>query len=134
MPNRYAVLDDGALVVERWTGTVTHDELISHERDQIKDKSIRPGAAVLAYAADATFETGRERVHELSDLYGKNDVSMERCAVVVNDEAYDRAQLFAAQGTGFGVSIVVFNDIDAACKWLAVDPAEIKTRLEQLKA
>ncbi len=133
MPNSYVVLDNGALVVEHWTGTVTHDELISHERDQINDRTIKPGAAVLAYAADATFETGQEEVHELSGLYGRNDISMEKCAVVVNDDAYDRAQLFAAQGAGYGMSIVVFNDIDSACEWLAVDPAEIKSQLKALK-
>ena len=134
MPNSYVVLDDGALVVERWTGTVTHDELIAHESKQIKDKSIKAGAAVLAYAADASFETGQERVHEVSDLYDRGDLSMEKCALVVNDDAYDRAQLFAAQGAGFGVSIVVFNDLDDACRWLAVDSAKIKAQLEELTA
>ena len=133
MPNSYIVLDSGTLVIERWTGTVTHDELISHERDQIEDRSIKPGAVVLAYAADASFETDPEEVRQLSDLYGRGDIAMEKCAVVVNDDAYDRAQLFAAQGTGHGVSIVVFNDVEAACEWLGVDPVKVKSTLKGLK-
>ncbi len=133
MPNSYIVLDNGTLVVERWTGTVSHDELISHERDQIEDQSIAPGAAVLAYAADAVFETDPDKVHELSSLYNRGDLAMEKCAVVVNDDAYDRAQLFAAQGAGHGVSIVVFNDVESACKWLGVDPVKVKSTLKGLK-
>ncbi len=133
MPNSYIVLDSGTLVIERWTGTVTHDELISHERDQIEDRSIKPGAVVLAYAANASFETGPEEVRQLSDLYGRGDIAMEKCAVVVNDDAYDRAQLFAAQGTGHGVSIVVFNDVEVACAWLGVDPVKVKSTLKGLK-
>jgi hypothetical protein len=133
MPNSYVVLDNGTLVVERWTGTVSHDEVIAHERAQIEDRSIKPGAAVLSYAVDASFETHQEDLHQITDLYGRSDIAMEKCAVVVNDDAYDRAQLFAAQGTGHGVSTVVFNDVESACKWLGVDSVRVKSTLKGLK-
>lgn len=32
MPNIYAVLNSGSVVVEFWTWQVTHDELLAHER------------------------------------------------------------------------------------------------------
>jgi hypothetical protein len=51
------VLGDGELVLERWTGTVTHEELIAHERAQIRDPAIKPGAVMLVDATLARFET-----------------------------------------------------------------------------
>ena len=132
MPNSYVVVDHGRLVLECWTGNVTHDELISHERTQLKDRSIKPGAAVLAYAVDATFETPSDMVHEVSDLYDSSDNPLEKLAVVVNDDTYDRAQLFSAQSVGFGISIVVFNDVESACAWLDVDPVKVKKQLRDI--
>ena len=47
MPNNYAVLNSGSVVVEFWTGPVTHDELLAHERRHLSDPLIKAGASVL---------------------------------------------------------------------------------------
>lgn len=69
MPVNYVVLNRGGLVLESWTGPISHQELIAHETQHLSDPSVNPGASVLADATQATFETAPELVHELSDLY-----------------------------------------------------------------
>jgi hypothetical protein len=135
MPHTYVVEDNGTLVLERWTGNVTHDELIAHERGQLQDTSIKPGAVALAYAPEASFETSYEKVHELSDLFGEpgNKTHIAKYALLVNDATYDRAQMFARQAEKYGVSIIVFNAVDTACVWLGVNPAQTMMRLKTLK-
>lgn len=40
MPVEYVVLNQGALVLEVWTGTISHDEVLAHERRHLSDSSI----------------------------------------------------------------------------------------------
>jgi hypothetical protein len=127
-------LGDGQLVLERWTGTVTHEELIAHERAQIRDPAIKPGAVMLVDATLARFETPLEAVHELSDLYaGDIERRIAKCAMLVNDDTYQQAQLFAAQAAKLGISIIVFNLIDTAYLWLGIDRDQTLTRLRSIK-
>jgi hypothetical protein len=72
MPVEYVVLNQGALVLEFWTGTISHDEVLAHERRHLSDSSIAPGASVLVDAIRASFETTLEAVHEVTDLYRRS--------------------------------------------------------------
>jgi hypothetical protein len=72
MPVEYVVLNQGALVVELWMGTISHDELLAHERQHLSDSSIARGASVLVHAVNALFETKTEAVHEVTDLYRRS--------------------------------------------------------------
>jgi hypothetical protein len=134
MPNNYVVRNDGNLVFERWIGVITHEELITHEQRQLQDTSIKPGAAVLADAREATFETEAPDVHELSDLYGRSDnpARMGRCALLVNDETYRRAQLFAKQSQQHAITIIIFNALDTACKWLGLDADQAREEIKHI--
>lgn len=40
MPVEYVALNQGALVPELWTGTISHDEVLGHERRHLSDSSI----------------------------------------------------------------------------------------------
>ena len=134
MPNAYMVAGDGKVVLERWIGTVTHEELLAHERAQIRDPAIRPGAVMLVDATQARFETPLEAVHELLDLHrAADDRRVVKCAMLVNNETYEQAQLFAAQAGKLGVSIIVFSLIDTACLWLGIDRDQTLTQLRSIK-
>lgn len=50
MPVEYVVLNQGTLVLELWTGTISHHELLAHERRHLRDSSVVCGASVLADA------------------------------------------------------------------------------------
>ncbi len=70
MSVKYAVLNDGKLVIERWVGEISHAELIEHEKQQLNDTSIAQRAVVLADARQAVFpETTSINIHELTDLH-----------------------------------------------------------------
>ena len=36
MPVEYVVLNQGALVLERWTGTISQEEVLAHERPEVR--------------------------------------------------------------------------------------------------
>lgn len=134
MPNRYAVYDQGATVIEVWTSRVPHHELIFHERSQLQDSSIHPGAVVLVDARRASFETDVNHVHELADEYRRTGekVQFAKIALLVSNETWDRAQLYARQATSYGVATIAFSSITTACTWLGLDLQVSQDRLRSL--
>jgi hypothetical protein len=136
MPVKYVVLNQGTMVVELWTGTISHDEVLAHERRHLSDSSIALGASVLVDATSASFETTPEAVHEVTDLYRRSGEKLRVgiSAVLVNTSAYDRARLYERQATDFGVRVILFNSLDVACVWLGIDVMVASTELKKLRA
>jgi hypothetical protein len=136
MPVEYVVLNQGALVVELWTGTISHDEVLAHERRHLSDSSIARGASVLVDANNASFETTPEAVHEVIDLYRRSGENLRvgKSALLVNRLAYDRAQLYERQASDCGVTVILFNSLDIACTWLGIDVMTVRKELERLRA
>ena len=136
MPVEYVVLNQGALVVELWTGTISHDEVLAHERRHLSDSSIARGASVLVDANNASFETTPEAVHELADLYRRSGENLRvgKSALLVNRLAYDRAQLYERQASDCGVTVILFNSLNIACTWLGIDVTVASTELKKLRA
>ena len=136
MYNNYAVLNEGSVVVEFWTGQVTHDELLAHERRHLGDPSVKPGAAVLVDAERAHFGTTVDEVKELADLYGLviGRLKVGRMALLVNKETYERALIFLKEVEGYGVKVIVFNSLDIACTWLGLDAYVARKQLQILQA
>jgi hypothetical protein len=136
MPNNYAVLNEGSVVVEFWTGPVTHDELLAHERRHLSDPSIKVGAAVLVDAERAQFGTTVDEIKEVTDLYGQviGRLRVGRMALLVNKETYERALVFLKEAEGYGVKVIVFNSIDIACTWLGLDVNAARNQLQALQA
>jgi hypothetical protein len=136
MPVEYIVLNQGALVVEFWTGTISHDEVLAHERRHLSDSSIAPGASVLVDAIRASFETTLEAVHEVTDLYRRSGKKLRvgKSAILVNQLAYDRARVYERQASDCGVTVILFNSLDVACIWLGIDSQTARTELEKLRA
>jgi hypothetical protein len=135
MPVEYVVLNQGALVLELWTGTISHDELLAHERRHLSDSSIARGASVLVDATSASFETTPEAVHEVTDLYRRSGEKLRvgKSAILVNESAYDRARLYERQAADLGVRVILFNSLDVACTWLGIDVTMAWTELKKLR-
>jgi hypothetical protein len=136
MPIEYVVLNQGTLVLELWTGTVSHAELLAHEQRHLSDSSIAHGASVLADATHASFETTPEEIHQLIDLYRRHGEKMRvgKCALLVNEAAYDRARLYERQATDLGVRVILVNTLGIACTWLGVDLLTVLEELKKLRA
>jgi len=136
MPNTYTVLQGGNVVVEFWTGQVTHAELLEHERRHLSDPSIQVDASVLVDAESAHFGTTAEQVRDLVSLYGQiiGRLKVGRKALLVNQETYDRALILIKEVEGYGVRGIVFNSLDIACIWLGLDFDMVRKQLQALKA
>lgn len=136
MPNNYAVLNDGSVVVELWIGQVTHEELLAHERRHLSDSSIKTGASVLVDAERAHFGTTIDEIKEIADLYGQTvgRLKVGRVALLVNKETYQRALVFLKEVEGYGVKVIVFSTLDVACTWLGLDVGVVQNELLALRA
>lgn len=136
MPNSYAVLNGGSVVVEFWIGQVTHDELLAHERRHLSDPSVKAGASVLVDAQRANFGTTVEEIKDIADLYGRviGKLKVSRMALLVNKETYERALVFLKEVEGYSVKVIVFNSLDIACTWLGLDVNVARTQLQALQA
>jgi hypothetical protein len=135
MPCKYTVLREGRMIVEQWVGTLGYEALIEHKTQQRSDPDIQAPASVLSDCRMATVEISREAIDQLSaqehDLQGE---AVQRYAFLVKPEVYERVQRFGEGVSPIGKSVRIFNHLDSACRWLELDPAEIKLLITSLSA
>ncbi|MDO8356062.1 MAG: hypothetical protein Q7U76_06700 [Nitrospirota bacterium] len=136
MPVKYVVLNQGSLVLELWTGAVSHDEVLAHVRQHLSDASIAHGASVLVDATGASFETSTEAVHEVTDLYRRSieKLRVGKAALLVNELTYDRARVYEKQSIDLGMRVILFNSLDVASAWLGVDVTRAREAFEKLRS
>ena len=124
MPVKYVVVNDGRLVIERWSGRIPHAELIEHEKRQLSDTSIVRGAIGLADARHAVFpETALSMIPELADTLAdpENKTSISRYALLVASETWEQAKVFEKEAKKHGITIITFSLLESACDWLGID-------------
>ena len=136
MPVTYVVLNQGSLVLELWMGAISHEEVLTHERQHLSDASIARGASVLIDATGASFETSMEAVHEVTDLYRRSieKLRVGKVSLLVNASTYDRAQVYEKQATDLGMRVILFNSLDVASAWLGVDVTRAREAFEKLRS
>lgn len=134
MPVSYSVLNGGNLVIECWTGPISHEELLAHEHQQINDQSIHPRYSILVDATGAEFETTLEKIQEMTDFYQTSTRAEKvKCALLVSEEAYQLAMRFANQAKGYGIRVILFASLEVACIWLGIDPKMAMEELAKLR-
>ena len=136
MPDKYVVLNDGTLVIERWQGEISHLELFEHEMKQLNDASITRDAIALADTRQATFpETTPEMISELVKLHTHpdNKTHISKYALLVKDETWDQAKALEDGAKDHNVTIITFMSLDVACTWLGIDTDETARHLESLE-
>ena len=136
MPVTYIVLNQGSLVLELWTGMVSHEEILTHVRQHLSNASIARGASVLIDATGASFETATEAIHEVTDLYRRSieKLRVGKVSLLVNASTYDRAQVYEKQATDLGLRVILFNSLDVASAWLGVDVTRAREAFEKLRS
>ncbi len=134
MPGRHLVVNDGKLVIEKWVGTISHAELLSHEKEHFLDTSIADGAKVLIDAREAEFpETTSDRVVEMVALYPESKSRMSACAALFRSDYFERAKLWETQMRQHGVRVVLFNSFNVACTYLGIDPAQTQGLIDSIE-
>jgi hypothetical protein len=136
VPCRYAVLDDGRQVVERWSGDVVAEEIVAHEEAQVADPRIVAGAVGLADLRSARF-TG-PRPFDLSGLVRAHAragpaARFERFALLAETpDVFFKSRTLEESMERLGIRVVVFTSLRTACDWLGVDPRRIVATLAAL--
>ena len=127
MPCEVVVLNGGKLVLERWTGLVTFEEVAAHNRDLLRDPSIAQGAAALIDCRTALIALPVERVGELAAAHGNTAgrFKIGRFAFVMSADSDAHAQAFTREVHKHGITAIVFTSLGVACQWLGVDPADV---------
>ncbi|MDH5330262.1 MAG: hypothetical protein OEW27_09965 [Aquincola sp.] len=128
MPCKYVVVHEGRMIVEQWVGTIGYAELVDHKTRQRADPAVKAPASVLSDCTLADVEISPEAIDRLSDLEPdqRGQAAVQRYAFLVKPEVYQRAQRFADRVSAIGTTVRMFNNRDAACRWLDLDPAEVR--------
>jgi hypothetical protein len=135
MPCKYAVLNEGRMVVELWVGALGYEALIEHKTQQRLDPAIRPPASVLSDCRLATVEISPEAIDQLSALENDHQgQAVQRYAFLVKPEVYERANRFRSGVSPLGKSVLIFNRLEAACRWLELNAAEVSAVIASLRA
>jgi len=135
MPCHYAVLQEGHMIVEQWVGALSYEALIVHKAQQRLNPDIKPPASVLSDCRLAIVEITPEAIDQLSaQEHDHQGHAVQRYAFLVKPEVYQRAQRFGDGVSPIGKSVRIFNNLDPACRWLGLDPAEITVLIHTLNA
>jgi hypothetical protein len=138
MPVKYSVLNDGALIVERWEGSLDREGLLSRALERCEDGRIRPGAVLFAdYRAARLGEVTLAALEELGGVGRRQHV---RTAVLVHEANWAQARAAEVQADHPGLEVCCFNllgvssreMVEAACQWLGVDPDLVEAELRRL--
>ena len=136
MPCRYAVLEGGRWVVERWSGDVDAADIVAHEEEQILEPRIAPGAAGVADLRPARFPGPHP--YDLSGLVAAHDRAGEtslfaRFALVSETpEVFLKSRTLEEKMARLGIRVVVFTSMGTACAWLGIDSARVSAALAEL--
>lgn len=132
----YDVILEGRMVLEYWSGKVTRDDVVEHERRHLADPRIILGASVLIDANEAYFGIAEKEVREIMDsLYGSfpRPLRIKKCALLVNSQTYPLAQAYEKEGITYGISAIAFSNLAIACTWLGLDAKIVESHLERIK-
>lgn len=95
MPVIYAMIEDSKVALQYWSGRVTRDDMVTHERHHLMDPRITPGASVLVDARESHCGLTQEEVHEVIDALYANfptPLRIKTCAFLVNAQTYALAE------------------------------------------
>lgn len=133
----YEVIENGQMVIEYWSGKVDRHDVAIHSKEHLSDTRIVPGASALVEARDARFGIALEDVADLVDsLYADyvGRLKIRKCAVLVDSITHDLARAYERTAGKYGINVIVFNDLDIACKWLGVGVDTVSKLLDRMKA
>jgi hypothetical protein len=138
MPVKSAVVNDGSLIVERWTGAITRAELLEQARALARDDRVQPGAVKFSdFRAASLHAIGLEALEALAAQVGRRHV---RTGLLIHERDWSRARAAEAQVELEGLEVACFNLLGAtpweiiatACQWLGVDPDQVAVELARL--
>ena len=120
-----------------WAGLVTAAEFLTHARKLTSDPDWPPYrrlhiADLLNASTDASIDP--ETLLKAAGIFAEKPETISNMkAAVVASEIFMKATAFERLMATTQLSIIVFNGLDTACKWLGIDSAETKNALQDLR-
>lgn len=135
MPLTYSIELNGSLILAIASGTVTNQDLSEYVSSLAKDARVKPGMKELIDlrgAAGAEVTSNGLLSLATFTLSQKERFRGIKCAIVADrDLAFGLARMYEAYSEGEGIPVdrKVFREFDEACRWLGIDPGDVKRRL-----
>lgn len=134
MTNTYGIYNSGSVVLEYWCGRVGAQELFQHQRLQEVDSGIADHATTIVDFREVIFDISDEEVVQFAHAFTQDiQCQKKRMALVICDEDWDRASLYAQQVWREDVEVIAFHTMEAACAWLNLDASNIESKINELK-
>jgi hypothetical protein len=134
MPCKYSIERNGKLVIERWFGVVSPDEILAQKDVLLRNEDVASDASVLSDCRDAEFVISQEALQLFAKAEEKasDESRIRRYGFLVRDDVYQQAQFFSDSVKPFGVTAIVFDSFDVACAWVGMEPATIRKMMDGL--
>lgn len=119
-----------------WAGVVGADEFLAHVRRLSSDADWPPpGHLHLSDLRTASLDPSLDdaTISEAAVLYARHRHKIEKMKVaIVAGTAFDKAVVFERVLERHGATVIVFNFLDSARKWLNIDAEEVDRALQEL--
>jgi len=120
-----------------WEGVVTADQFLDHVRQLSSDINWPPPKRLhLSDLQRTSLDPSMNEpiIIKAAHIYGEQrDKIADMKVAVVAGEAFNEAVIFERVISRYGASVVVFNLLHTACKWLGIDVDEAETMLRGLR-
>lgn len=123
--NSIYIVWDGEINIETWL-------------DQVNKLSAEPDwpaiSRVVTDTRTASTSVSLDDIEKAAALFGARPEALRnKKLAVLATGIFGRARAFSTLLERFGVSTIVFNDLDTACIFLGLDPADAGQRLDELR-
>ncbi len=134
---RYYIDQEKGITFVLWDGVVTADEFLAHVRHLSSDVNWPPPERLhISDLRRTSLDPSMDEaiITKAAKMYGEQQdkIANMRVAIVAGD-AFDKAVVFERVISRYGASVIVFNVLNTACKWLGIDVTEAKPMLQRLR-
>jgi hypothetical protein len=125
----------GATLVA-WADVVTGEQFLAHVGRLSSDPRWPPAARLhLTDLRMASLDSSLDdaTIEKAAELYGRHRQKIENMKVaIVAGKAFERAAVFERVLERHGATVIVFNFLDTARKWLNLDGSEVERAMHEL--
>lgn len=125
-----------SLNVSVWQGEITSDEGRLHMAALAADPEWAAGRSiVIDLTRVAATPTPAGDVAESAEAFLQNlaGPALQAKWAIVADQTFERARAFGERVEYAVPRLIVFNNLETACTWLGVDPADVRAIAEDLR-
>lgn len=132
----YGVIQNGSIVLQYWTGSVTRDDIIVQQHDCLSDPRIKPNTSVLIDATETLFGLTPEKMRDIVNVLfstALHSPTIKNFVLLVNPLTYRLAHVQEATAHLYGTPVRAFTSLHEACACLELDTKMVTSQLERIR-